>query len=434
VEYAAEDALAGLVILEALLPSALSSLPSSTALHSSTLADLIDVKPAPAHLNATVSTADQGPGGEKHGKGPKPAPKRTPSSRVAFATRKTPLYDNCRLLDPRGFQLCFISFDRMQWYLNKNLADQIHSEHCPLYDPNPPPPPPPPPHPSSLPAQSPQESGSPAPAPAPAPPARSGAAKQENTAAVSGEGGDQGGCTCGRENVAIRLRFEPRGRGHEGNTFYEIEKRNECVVCGSPDQLLRHYVVPAAYRKHFPETLKNRSSHDILLLCVRCHQQADMHANALRRQLADECGAPLTVQPPPIDHPTRQARSFCSALLGKNRDRIPEERRAAMMLTLIQYCKEKTWLASESDEEVAAGWLSDSTLKQMEVLLEEPPADQGLDDTAESHGYKVVMAQKDLKEFIRRWRREFLEGSDPDFLPEGWDVDNPLALATDVDQ
>lgn len=29
----------------------------------------------------------------------------------------------------------------------------------------------------------------------------------------------------------------------------------------------------------------------------------------------------------------------------------------------------------------------------MEVLLEEPPADQGLDDTAESHGYKVVMAQ-----------------------------------------
>ena len=44
--------------------------------------------------------------------------------------------------------------------------------------------------------------------------------------------------------------------------------------------------MPHTYRRHLPEFLKSRSSHDIVLLCVKCHQLASFHADSLRARLA----------------------------------------------------------------------------------------------------------------------------------------------------
>jgi len=57
-------------------------------------------------------------------------------------------------------------------------------------------------------------------------------------------------------------------------------------------QLLSHSFFSC---RHFPPQLKEHLSHDILLMCVRCHQTADMHDAALKQQLARETNTPLNV-------------------------------------------------------------------------------------------------------------------------------------------
>lgn len=49
-----------------------------------------------------------------------------------------------------------------------------------------------------------------------------------------------------------------------------------CVVCGKDNRISKFNVVPHSYRKFFPVDLKSHSSHDIVLLCTRCHRNADM--------------------------------------------------------------------------------------------------------------------------------------------------------------
>ena len=58
--------------------------------------------------------------------------------------------------------------------------------------------------------------------------------------------------------------------------------------------------VPHNYRRHMPDFLKSRSSHDIVLLCVKCHQLASFHADSMRAQLAFEYQVPLHAGPPKV--------------------------------------------------------------------------------------------------------------------------------------
>lgn len=39
--------------------------------------------------------------------------------------------------------------------------------------------------------------------------------------------------------------------------------------------------------------MKDHTSHDVLLLCPRCHQISNMHDSNLREKLAIECEAPF---------------------------------------------------------------------------------------------------------------------------------------------
>ncbi|KAE8728542.1 hypothetical protein F3Y22_tig00004238pilonHSYRG00012 [Hibiscus syriacus] len=96
---------------------------------------------------------------------------------------------------------------------------------------------------------------------------------------------------------AIMLLFEPKGRPEdEVNDFYIQNKQNICVGCGEGNHYLRYRVIPACYRIHFPEHLKSHRSHDIVLLCVDCHEVAHAAAEKYKRQIAGEFGIPLYVR------------------------------------------------------------------------------------------------------------------------------------------
>ena len=136
---------------------------------------------------------------------------------------------------------------------------------------------------------------------------------------------------------AIRLQFEPAV--HKGDAalrpsdeFFRSEKPNHCVVCGAQDLhetnrrektlkpdnrvhkqcenpgrddsvspslhaagLVRFFVVPQAYRKHFPAQMVSHSF-DIVLVCTRCMPRVQQLYDTERKVLSREYKAPLTLQ------------------------------------------------------------------------------------------------------------------------------------------
>lgn len=95
---------------------------------------------------------------------------------------------------------------------------------------------------------------------------------------------------------AIMLLFEPKGRPEdEDNEFYIQSKKNMCVGCGEKSHYIRYRIIPSCYRMHFPEHLKSHRSHDIVLLCVDCHEVAHSAAEKYKKKVAQEFGIPLFV-------------------------------------------------------------------------------------------------------------------------------------------
>ncbi|KAL8474285.1 hypothetical protein ACS0TY_030930 [Phlomoides rotata] len=96
---------------------------------------------------------------------------------------------------------------------------------------------------------------------------------------------------------SIMLLFEPKGRPEdEDNDFYIQSKKNICVGCGEGNHYLRYRIIPSCYRIHFPEHLKSHRSHDIVLVCVDCHEIAHAAAEKYKRQVAAEYGIPLFIR------------------------------------------------------------------------------------------------------------------------------------------
>ena len=50
-----------------------------------------------------------------------------------------------------------------------------------------------------------------------------------------------------------------------------------CCVCG----------------RYFPQVLKEHRSHDVVLMCLTCHQRSNVYDAAVKERLASECDAPL---------------------------------------------------------------------------------------------------------------------------------------------
>lgn len=156
---------------------------------------------------------------------------------------------------------------------------------------------------------------------------------------------------------AIKLLFEPKGRPEdEGNDFYIQSKKNICVGCGEGNHYLRYRIIPSCYRIHFPEHLKSHRSHDIVLLCVDCHEAAHAAAEKHKRELAAEFGIPLFVRrvvdtkeafdmAEPSDSGTNveeegvsplELRTAAMALL-RHGPRMPSKRQEELMLIVMRY-------------------------------------------------------------------------------------------------
>ena len=87
------------------------------------------------------------------------------------------------------------------------------------------------------------------------------------------------------DEFTVRLKFGGKKDRTSADKFYQTSKKDECVICGTKKQLIKYYIVPQCYRKHFPIEIKSHSSHDIVLLCHDLHQASQQKEGILRRRL-----------------------------------------------------------------------------------------------------------------------------------------------------
>jgi hypothetical protein len=208
-----------------------------------------------------------------------------------------------------------------------------------------------------------------------------------------------------RDPPILRFQFPPGGTGHAGDDFYLAAKANRCVVCGAEEGLNRHHVVPSVYRRHLPAEVKDHSHHDVLLMCVACHEKYEREADRLKTELGQECGVPRHGKQGERDRRRSRAVKYAQTLVRQG-EKIPPARKEEMLRVIAEW----TGTGLPGDTEVAA-------LSEL--------ASAGDDNERIEHGQQVIAQTEDVQAFVRRWREHFLSTMQPKFLPQHWGLDRP---------
>lgn len=214
---------------------------------------------------------------------------RSTRKRAAFIARfavKRPVYDNCVIQGASGVPLAYCDRKKLDWYVAKGLGRRVDV---------------------------PGDGGPPTLRLAFEPTRKTPVWEDDDHGAVGGGGSNSGGGGGGGGGSGSNGPGGPShlaagdgggGGGHDaaaaaaaGTSLSSLAlsdaRINRCVVCGATRDYTRYHVVPAAYRKHLPAAIKAHRSHDIVLVCVDCHEGANGLYAAQRRVLAAEYGAPL---------------------------------------------------------------------------------------------------------------------------------------------
>lgn len=285
---------------------------------------------------------------------------------------KSKLYDNITMLDPQGQALCKISRKKARWYVLKNLAEWTTT------------------------------TGS----------SNSGDSAQNST-----------------YTTAIQLRFEPKSRSAD-HDYARSTKQNICVACGSNAEKhqMRFYIVPHVYRNLFPKQYKTHMSHDIVLLCSDCHLICGRASNLRMKELEEK------FHPQPmyhVDHELYKIRSSALALMNWHH-KIPQEHIARHESNVRLYFQQyNTVLGDKWNDDDESGSGSESpkpesfTRKQLQQVIDldyrirNPNFVPGPELVVQS----LVHNHEAMSEFIKDWRRFFLDTIHPRHLPKGWSVD-----------
>jgi len=181
----------------------------------------------------------------------------------------------------------------------------------------------------------------------------------------------------------FKLTFKSKGDKSRGK-YYMLELENNCVVCGSEDNLTKHHVVPSQYRKFLPLKYKSKSSFDVLCLCMDCHHGYEIEADKLKEALLSKYGL---VE---YDKEVYKVRALHKTL-NMHSEHIPDDRRSDMVEYLENFFN-----------------------GDIEDIL-------ATDDYEFESSTELLMKHiEDTEEFVIMWRKHFIEHAKPKFLPKEW--------------
>jgi hypothetical protein len=206
--------------------------------------------------------------------------------------------------------------------------------------------------------------------------------------------------------LTVKLKFEPSNSTNREDLFYLTPRENKCVVCGTTTDLTRHHVVPQSFRKHFDLEIKSRSSHDVLAVCRKCHDDYNVYETEFRRILTERYGIPpLTFdQNPGLE---RKYVSAAKALLSGHK--LPVKREDELLELLIDFLGK--WPEKEDLQHIATSinpYVRVGCKTMSEYIVNQ-------------------LSFEELSNLAKEWRVHFIETMKPKYLPFEWSIDRELA-------
>lgn len=194
----------------------------------------------------------------------------------------------------------------------------------------------------------------------------------------------------------FQLKFSPNGSGKGHIPFYTQKLENKCVVCGAEHNLNKHHVVPYVFRSKMPVQYKEKSNHDVLAICVDCHESYEKIAMDFKNQLVKDAGFNLS-------------------------NRLTEEEKWNKDILSARKMLEKI-KNKEVDESLIPKEKVDKFKELSKLELKTVPEKPFWGDLLMN---KVIQENK-IFDFVKMWRTHFIENMNPQFMPKYWDVNLPL--------
>ena len=235
----------------------------------------------------------------------------------------------------------------------------------------------------------------------------------------------------------FRLFFEPNARGckdenDKSSNFYITSRSNCCVICGKEENYLRFHIIPLIYRSCFPENLKSHKSHDVVLLCLSCHEKARNVYEKKMKEISKKYNVPINVQSDGKINflKLQQFKKKCKVLRRENKP-LPEEARNKIKKNIFNSIGELKDSSNHFKDFIEKNNIKcdkeeDINDKFLELFSENFEIENLSEGKKNMHGQLVLEKVKDLKEFIMNWRKFFVDSFNPQFLPEEWSIEHEI--------
>ena len=243
-----------------------------------------------------------------------------------------------------------------------------------------------------------------------------------------------------KDPPVFKLIFEPNARGcvdenMKSSNFYIESRTNCCVICGNTKNYLRFHVIPILYRSCFPENLKSHKSHDVVLLCLECHERARKVYEKKKEEISKRYGVPLNVMSDEKNNylKLKQFQKKCKIFIKNKKKSLPENAKDKLKNNIREMYNfllnnseffnnfvEKNGIKCEKNEDINGNFLE---LFSEQFKIDEINIPEGKKNL---HGKLVIEKVKDLKEFIMEWRKFFIDSFEPKFLPKEWSVEHEI--------
>ena len=230
-------------------------------------------------------------------------------------------------------------------------------------------------------------------------------------------------------NGEIMLNFEPNGEGFKDNEEFGRSIREvRCVVTGIDYDMQRHHIIPYCYRTYFPDKYKSKNHHDVVLMNHDIHSDYERHATEFKDQLAVEYG---------IKTITEYNKAYSQLLREYNRDKTIT---LSKLISIFRGYKKMNNIKVQQNLEDIADALNFShkfikslnyiQLYKLYVELKKIYAYE-LQNFQErhrrfyDHGYHLVNklnTEEKIENFVKLWRKHFIETMQPQYMPEGWSI------------
>ena len=189
----------------------------------------------------------------------------------------------------------------------------------------------------------------------------------------------------------VKLKFIPNGNGNQGDEFSLSKKHNRCVRCGTEEDLTKHHIVPSMYRRFLPDNVKSRSSHDVVPICIPCHNEYEAHASQLKNLISLEFAQFIQVIKKDANVNAHfKVVGLCRALRD-HCDVIPAERQVQM------------------GEEIVAYFGYHPTIEDLRAISTEPVKSPDPGKAV----VEQILATDQLESFVKRWRQHFIDIAQP---------------------